>query len=169
MNIEDETTEGDPWSVLPIKTRKYANECKEIVLSNRKINKLINFDKFENLEALWLTNNKLERLVDMDKNFRLKILCVGNNRITTLEGSLYHMKFLQMLFLNNNKLRNLDINLMILKEFSFLKNLNLFGNPLAEEPEYRNRVIHYLPSLEIFDRHSNYLNIKIFKGFKLFI
>jgi Leucine-rich repeat (LRR) protein len=82
-------------------------------------------------------------------------LCLGNNRLTSLEGSFQKFKFIQTLFLNNNKLRNLDKNLTILSEFSFLKNLNLFGNPLAEEPEYRNRVIYQLPSLEIFDRHSN--------------
>ena len=154
MNIEDETTEGDPWTVLPIKSRKYANECKEIVLSDRKINRLTNLDKFTNLEALWLTNNKLEKLTQLNQNFRLKIVCLGNNRITSLEGSLQNMKFLQTLFLNTNKLRNLDNNLTILSEFSFLKNLNLFGNPLAEEPDYRYRVIYQLPSLEIFDRHS---------------
>lgn len=154
MNIEDETTEGDPWSVLPIKTRKYAKDCKEIVLSDRKINKLVNFDNFENLEAIWLTNNKLEKFNHLNINFRVKILCIGNNRLSTLEGSLPNMKFLQTLFLNNNKLRNLDNSLLILKELSFLKNLNLFGNPLAEEPEYRNRVIYSLPSLDIFDRHS---------------
>lgn len=160
MNIEDETTEGDPWTVLPIKTRKYAKECTEIVLSNRKINKLVNFEHFQNLEALWLTNNKLEKLIGLDSNFRLKIICIGNNRLTSLEGSLHQMKFLQTLFLNNNKLRNLDQNLLILKDLSFLKNLNLFGNPLAEEPEYRFRVIYALPSLEIFDRHSNGFFIK---------
>jgi len=64
------------------------------------------------------------------------------------------MKFLQVLLLNENKLRNLDKNLDILRNLSFLKNLNLFGNPLAEEPEYRSRVIVALPSLEEFDRHS---------------
>jgi hypothetical protein len=154
MNIEDETYEGDPWTVLPIKSRKYANECKEIVLSDRKLNKLINFDKFLNLEALWLTNNKLDKITELSHNFRLKILCLGNNRLISLEGSFQKFKFIQTLFLNNNKLRNLDKNLTILTEFSFLKNLNLFGNPLAEEPEYRNRVIYQLPSLEIFDRHS---------------
>jgi len=64
------------------------------------------------------------------------------------------MKFLQILFLNDNKLRNLDENLSFLKTFSFIKNLNLFGNPLSEEPEYRARVIDAIPSLELFDRHS---------------
>ena len=55
-NIEEEVV-GDPWTILPVKTRKYAKECIEIVLSKRHITKLINFNDFENLEALWLTNN----------------------------------------------------------------------------------------------------------------
>lgn len=100
----------------------------------------------------------MEKIEGLDKNFRLKILCIENNRLTTLEGSLSNMKFLQVLLLNDNKLRNLDQNLTFLKPLSFLKNLNLFGNPLAEEPEYRSRVIYALPSLEDFDRHSKYKN-----------
>jgi hypothetical protein len=57
---EEQINFGDPWSVLPIKTRKFAKECTEIVLSNRNINKLVNFENFENLEALWLNNNKVK-------------------------------------------------------------------------------------------------------------
>ena len=60
MNQDEEKVYGDPWSVLPIKTRKYAKDCNEIVLSNRGINSLINFESFENLEALWLNNNKVK-------------------------------------------------------------------------------------------------------------
>jgi len=88
----------------------------------------------------------------------LKILCVANNRLTTLEGSLRNLKFIEVLFLNDNKLRNLDKTLDLLKHFTSLKNLNLFGNPLAEEPEYRSRVICAMPNLAIFDRHSNIYN-----------
>lgn len=56
---DDGMSHGDPWTVLPIKTRKHAKECTDIVLSNRKIKSLINFEHFENLEALWLNNNKV--------------------------------------------------------------------------------------------------------------
>ena len=80
---------------------------------------------------------------------------MANNRISTLVGSLVNLRYLEILYLNNNKLRNLDKNLEVLRIFTSLKNLNLFGNPIAEEPEYRSRVIYTLPSLEIFDRHSN--------------
>lgn len=151
---EEEVVQGDPWSVLPIKTRKYAKECIEIVLSKRRITELINFDMFENLEALWLTDNRLTSIRGLDSNFRIKILCCANNHITTLEGSISKMKFLEVLYLNNNKLKNLEKVLSHLKQFSFLKNLNLFGNPVAEEPEYRPRVIDAIKSLEIFDRHK---------------
>jgi Leucine-rich repeat (LRR) protein len=75
-----------------------------------------------------------------------------------LEGSLGNLKFLEVLFLNDNKLRNLDKNLELLKHLTSLKNLCLFGNPLAEEPEYRSRVVCAIPSLEIFDRHGNIYN-----------
>ena len=91
---EEEVVQGDPWSVLPIKTRKYAKECIEIVLSKRRITELINFDMFENLEALWLTDNRLTSIRGLDSNFRIKILCCANNHITTLEGSISKMKFL---------------------------------------------------------------------------
>ena len=153
-NETEEIVEGNPLSVLPIKTRKYVKDCTEIVLSKRKINKLVNFEIFTNLEALWLTDNRLRSITGLDANFRIKILCCANNRINTLVGSIQKMKFLEVLYLNNNKLKNLELCLTYLKEFSFLKNLNLFGNPIAEEPEYRPRVVDAIKSLEILDRHK---------------
>ena len=150
----EEEVVGDPWTILPVKTRKYAKECIEIVLSKRHITKLINFNDFENLEALWLTNNSLTEIKGLETNFRIKILCLSYNRISSLENSsLGVMKFLETLYLNNNKLKNLDRVITYLSQFKFLKSLNLFGNPVAEEPEYRPRVIDTLKSLEIFDRH----------------
>lgn len=59
MNLYEENVVGNPWDVMPVKSRKHAKECIEIVLSNRKLTSLTNFDKFENLEALWLNNNNV--------------------------------------------------------------------------------------------------------------
>lgn len=146
--------EGNPWTVVPIKTRLYAKDTKEIVLSKRGISKLVSFEQFENLQALWLNNNKLKALNGLDCNFRISTLVLSNNIICTLEGSLSVMKFLRVLYLDNNKLRNLDKQINFLKALSFLENLNLTGNPLAEEPEYRSRVIYNLYSLKILDRHK---------------
>lgn len=150
----NEEIEGNPWAVVPIKTRLYAKNTIEIELSNRKITQLVNFNQFENLQALWLNNNKLKKIEGLDKNFSLRQLYVSRNRLVTLEGSLSVMKFLLVLLIDNNKLRNLDKQLIFLKELPFIQNLNLFGNPLAEEPEYRFRVIFNIPSLLILDRHK---------------
>jgi hypothetical protein len=37
--------------------------------------------------------------------------------------------------------------------FAFLEQLDLFGNPLAEEPDYRLRIIYHMPQIKILDRH----------------
>ena len=125
----EEEVNGDTWTILPVKTRKYSKECIEIVLSKRHITKLINFHSFENLEALQLTNNNLTTITGLKKSFRIKILCLGFNCISSLEGSLLCvMKFLETLYLNNNKLK-FQIKFYYLKQFSFLKNLNVLEIP----------------------------------------
>ncbi len=54
-----QTTVGDPFEVLPVKNSKNAKNCTEIHLADRGLQELINFDKFPNLECLWLNNNKV--------------------------------------------------------------------------------------------------------------
>lgn len=41
-----------------------------------------------------------------------------------------------------------------LKGFTYLRHLDMFNNPLSEEPYYRDRVIYGMPQLQIFDRRS---------------
>ena len=53
-------------------------------------------------------------------NFMIKILCLEFNRILSLEGSsLNVMKFLETLYLNYNKLKNLDKVITYLSQFKF--------------------------------------------------
>jgi len=47
--------------------------------------------------------------------------------------------------LYGNELRGLDEVIEFLSEFSYLRHLDMFGNPLAEEPYYKDRVIHGIP------------------------
>ena len=58
-----------------------------------------------------------------------------------------------MLLIGNNRLRNLDKFLVFLQKFAFLDHLDLFGNPLAEEPDYRLKIIKTMPQIKILDRH----------------
>ena len=54
-------------------------------------------------------------------------------------------KFLDALLISGNRLRNLDKFLIFLSKFAFLEQLDLFGNPLAEEPDYRMKIIYTMP------------------------
>jgi len=72
--------------------------------------------------------------------------------VSNING-LKRFKFLELLLLGNNKLRDLDKFLVDLTKFAFLQQLDLFGNPLAEEPDYRLKIIYLMPQVKILDRH----------------
>jgi len=105
------------------------------------------------LEVAWFSDNRLSRIENLDNNFRIKELYAENNRLVSLAGA-KNFKFLRVLMVGNNQLRNLDKQLALLSRFAFLKKLDLFDNPVAEEPDYRLRVIYHVPQVEVLDRHA---------------
>ena len=54
-----DTKIGNPWSILPIKNKKYAKDMVEVHLSDRGLNSLEKFEQFPNLEVIWLNNNQV--------------------------------------------------------------------------------------------------------------
>ena len=50
---------GNPWSILPIKNKKYAKDLVEVHLSDRSLSSLTKFEEFPNLEVIWLNNNQV--------------------------------------------------------------------------------------------------------------
>ena len=52
---------GNPWSILPIKNKKYAKDLVEVHLSDRSLTSLDQFQEFPNLEVIWLNNNSVSR------------------------------------------------------------------------------------------------------------
>ena len=95
---------------------------------------------------------QLENLDDIATNFRCKKLVCQNNMIENIDG-LKKYKFIDVLLLGNNKLRDLDKFLEKITKFAFLQQLDLFGNPLAEEPDYRLKIIYLMPQVKTLDRH----------------
>ena len=81
----------------------------------------------------------------LELNFRIKHLYLHDNVIKTLNGSISIMRHLSTLCLYNNELRGLDKVIENLCSFTYLRSLDLFDNPLAEEPFYRDRVINGIP------------------------
>ncbi|KAE8915925.1 hypothetical protein PF003_g307 [Phytophthora fragariae] len=145
---------SDPHAELPIKNHKYVKNCTELYMANKRIDKIANFDAFVNLEVLWINGNQIQELDGLDGCVRIKQLYAQNNCIRSLEGSsLPHFKFLRELRLYDNKLKDLQGTLDVLSRLSHLRDLDLFGNAVMEEENYRLQVIRAIPSLDVLDRH----------------
>jgi hypothetical protein len=144
---------SDPYAELPMRNDKYAGLCAELHLGGKRITHLEGFDKFTTLSTLWINNNKICVLNGLDSNFRLRNLHAHNNRIRSLQNSsLNSFKFLTTLTLNDNLLDNLTDTIESLKCLKHLKSLDLFGNPISQEDNYRLIVLSELTWLEILDR-----------------
>ncbi|NXA47895.1 LRC72 protein, partial [Nothocercus julius] len=108
--------------------------------------------QFHRLRYLWINNNKIQDLSFLVKNHCLTELYLDNNEVTDISGALKHLCALQILLLHNNQLKHLGETVEELKGMRSLQTLNLFHNPLAQDPGYRLYVIHFLPSVQLLDR-----------------
>jgi Leucine-rich repeat (LRR) protein len=155
--VEEPLKFGNPWTILPVKNAKYARDLTEVHLSDRDLDLLEKFPDFPNLEVVWLNNNKvipshlkllfqLRNLDGMTTNFRIKKVYCQDNSLENVQG-ITKFKFLDTLLISNNRLRSLDKFLVFLQRFAFLNHLDLFGNPLAEEPDYRLKIIYLMPQI----------------------
>mmetsp|Transcript_1852 Transcript_1852/g.4684 ORF Transcript_1852/g.4684 Transcript_1852/m.4684 type:complete len:486 (-) Transcript_1852:67-1524(-) len=152
---DEERIELDPYQCLVKKNQKYANDCSEVYLAKHGATHLSdNFRNFPNLEVLWFNGNRLSRIEHLETNFRLREVFIQDNMLVSLSGlSPKKQPFLRVLLASNNQLRNLEKQIPLLSSFSFMKKLDLFGNPCAEEPDYRLKTLYQVPQVEILDRH----------------
>jgi len=144
---------SDPSAQLPRITAKYRQSCKELHLAGKKITTLAGFEDFLNLESLWINNNNIKELIGLENNFRLKLLYCHENKIRTITDCLAGFTFLNTLTLNNNLLDDINEVTNELKFLRHLKHLDLHNNPVAEEDNYRLRIIAVIPWIEVLDSH----------------
>ena len=50
---------ANPTAELPVLNAKYILACKELHMADKGINRLLHFDRFINLEVLWLNDNEV--------------------------------------------------------------------------------------------------------------
>lgn len=103
---------------------------------------MCSFERLKCMEALWLNDNLLTKVEGLDTNMQLKALYLHNNRINTLKGSLKYLKHIEMLALQNNRLTDLEATLKLMEHLTRLQELDMSGNALANELNYRPRVIY---------------------------
>lgn len=126
----------------------------EILLAHRGIEKLGSFERFKCVEALWLNDNALSRIDGLEHNMQIKALYLHTNRILSLKGALQQLRHIRILTLYNNLLQDLISTLPLLEHLHHLEELDLRGNPLANEVNYRLRVIYTFPTLTVLDCHQ---------------
>lgn len=91
----------------------------------------------------WVDAHRLDTLT------QLTDLSLFNNAVKTIEN-LDSLKQLNVLSLGNNALTNLE-NVMYLRRFKHLRLVNLAGNPLCQDSEYRSYVLSHLNKLKYLD------------------
>ena len=155
MASAKEVVYSDPYACLPVANDKNAGNADQLHLAGRGIERLAKLEAFVSLDTLWLNDNKLDSLEGLEENFRIKSLYLHNNRFKRLnEDCLSHCTFLTQVTLNGNQLEDLNNVFDELRPCHHLLYLDLFDNPIAQEDNYRLRVIGELPSVEVLDRHA---------------
>lgn len=151
-SLQKRDVPSDPYAELTFRSEKYAGAATEIHLGGRGITRLANFETFLSLDTLWINNNKLTSLRGLENNFRLQHLFAHQNNIRRIQGTLQPFKFLSELSLDGNLLDSTEDVLDELSNLKYLRNLNLFGNSIAQEDGYRLRLLAELPWIDVLDR-----------------
>ncbi|KFP22200.1 Leucine-rich repeat-containing protein 72, partial [Egretta garzetta] len=123
-----------------------------LYLAGQGLRSIPSLSQFHRLRYLWINNNKIQDLTFLTKNYCLTELYLNNNELTDISGALKHLHALQILLLHDNQLKKLGTTVKELKGMISLQTLNLFHNPLAQDPDYRLYVIYFLPSVQLLDR-----------------
>lgn len=126
----------------------------EIVIGKHKISEITEDDlyPFPNLQYLYVPFNNLTRLDHLERNIRLKFIDARYNQITDFDLS--HQMFLEELYLSGNNIQNLDAVMGKLSHIKNLHVLDLRGNPLTLEKNYKQLAVITFPELQILDGHE---------------
>jgi len=101
-----------------------------------------------------MNENQLYRLGGLKANFLMTELYLQNNMLTDINDTIQQLTCLQVLLLHGNQLTKLTDVMHELRSMQNLKVLNLFGNPLAQDYDYRAYVIFNVKSLDLLDRKA---------------
>lgn len=121
----------------------------KLQLDNNIIEKIEGLETLVNLEWLDLSFNNIEEIKGLETLVKLKDLTLFNNRISLLEN-LETLTELHVLSMGNNRIENLE-QLIYLRQFEKLRTLNMSGNPVCADENYKLFSIAYLPHVVYLD------------------
>lgn len=146
---------------IPVGAFANLPQLRVLSLQSNRITKLENLTPVAStLEELYISHNGLTALEGMETCTKIKVLDLAGNFLTTIDPKqLENMSNLEELWLNDNRIDNLDW-LYGLKHLKNLKTLYLERNPCTGDTSvsnpmgravYVNRVREILPQLEQID------------------
>eukprot|EP00003_Mantamonas_plastica_P016471 TRINITY_DN2746_c0_g2_i1.p1 TRINITY_DN2746_c0_g2~~TRINITY_DN2746_c0_g2_i1.p1 ORF type:complete len:600 (-),score=242.08 TRINITY_DN2746_c0_g2_i1:1232-3031(-) len=124
----------------------------ELVLEENNIKKIEGLSTLKKLKRLDLGKNRLQSVVGIETLMNLTQLSLENNDIYTLTG-LEKLGNLMELYIGNNNLYS-QKEILKLKPLEKLIILDLVGNSMTEETNYRGYCIFHLESLKVLDGMS---------------
>ncbi|XP_054481035.1 leucine-rich repeat and guanylate kinase domain-containing protein [Anoplopoma fimbria] len=127
--------------------------CKltSLSLAHNKISRISGLDGLP-LARLCLRGNQLERIEGLDDLKSLQVLDLSLNRISSLSG-LHNLHLLGAINLENNLISEIQ-ECKHVHDLFLLRDLNLLGNPVQEQPDYRLAVIFLLQHLTLLDQEK---------------
>jgi hypothetical protein len=136
-------------SICKIDNLENFTKLRMLSLDNNCLDRICGLDPLVHLEWLDLSFNQISAIEGLDALTKLTDLSLFNNRIRTIEG-LDSCLALNVLSIGNNRLEKLD-NLKYLRRFPDLKVVNVAGNPVCADAEYRPFLLAYLKRLKYLD------------------
>uniref|UniRef100_A0AAY4C3A7 Dynein regulatory complex subunit 3 n=1 Tax=Denticeps clupeoides TaxID=299321 RepID=A0AAY4C3A7_9TELE len=139
----------DTKGTVPIENLWQFTSLTKLSLSGNVIEKIEGLDSLVGLKWLDLSFNNIKAIEGVDTLVNLQDLSLHNNHISVIENldTLQNMQFLSM---GNNFLSQFS-NVMYLRRCNSLYGLNLAGNPLCNEENYKIFVVAHLPNLVYLD------------------
>ncbi|XP_060758596.1 dynein regulatory complex subunit 3 [Neoarius graeffei] len=121
----------------------------KLQLDNNIIEKIQGLETLTNLVWLDLSFNNIEVIEGLNTLLKLQDLSLFNNRISVIEN-MDTLQNLQILSVGNNLISQLD-NVIYLRKFKNLRTLDLAGNPVCKDENYKHFVAAYLSDLVYLD------------------
>ena len=136
-------------SLSRIEGLQKCTKLEELLLEGNSVLKLDGVKNLVNLKRLDVSNNRIGLIENLDNLANLQQLSLENNMIISLSG-LRHLENLTELYIGNNNISNMK-EIYHLKELPKLIIVDMFGNPISYDPEYRLFVIYHLKKIKVLD------------------
>ncbi|KAM8824457.1 dynein regulatory complex subunit 3-like [Synchiropus picturatus] len=121
----------------------------KLELNNNCIAKIEGLDGLVHLQWLNLSFNKIEKLEGLDRLHKLEFLNLMSNRISVIEN-MNCLEELKLFSIAHNCIDQVE-TILHLRKLKNLRTLNVFGNPLRMECDYKLFIAAHFPNLMYLD------------------